>query len=97
MISMIEQLSDSFSRYQEYEILMCGNQRFHEALTNIYYNILIFLKKAKQVFTTRDSLNPRHFSLHRVKGHCAGVQDSRLYAKTSGAVSKQISKMRWRH
>jgi hypothetical protein len=55
---MIEILSDSFSRYQEYEVLLGSNQRFQEALAAVYYDILIFLKKAKNVFTTKGSPKP---------------------------------------
>ena len=54
---MIERLSDSFSLYQEREVLLSGNQRLQEALAAIYYDILIFLKKAKNVFTSKDFLD----------------------------------------
>ena len=53
---MIEKLSDSFSRYQEYEVLLREDERFQEALAAVYYDILVFLKKAKEVFTARGSL-----------------------------------------
>ena len=53
--SMIEKLSNAVSRYQEYEILLGGNQRFQEALGFVYYDALVFLKKAKQLFTARGS------------------------------------------
>ena len=56
VVSMIERLSDSFSRYQEYEVLLRGDERFQEALAAVYYDILVFLKKAKQAFTARGSL-----------------------------------------
>jgi hypothetical protein len=52
---MIERLSDSFSRYQEYEVLLGSSQRFQEALAAVYYNILVFLRKAKNVFMTKGS------------------------------------------
>ena len=54
---MIERLCDSVSHYQEYEVLLGGNRRFQEALAAIYYDILIFLKKAKNVFMTKGSLD----------------------------------------
>ena len=62
---MIERLSDSFSLYQEYGVLLGGNQRFQEALSAIYYDILIFLKKAKNVFMTKGCLDlcPTRFHL----------------------------------
>lgn len=50
---MIERLSDAFSRYHEYEILLGRNQRFQEALGSVYYDVLVFLKKAKKIFTAR--------------------------------------------
>lgn len=60
---MIEKLSDSFSRYQEYEVLIGSGQRFQAALAAAYYDILIFLKKAKTVFMTKGSPKqfPRYF------------------------------------
>lgn len=53
LVTMIEGLSDSFSRYQEYETILIGSQRFQSALAAVYYDILVFLKKAKSVFTTK--------------------------------------------
>ena len=50
---MIEKLSDAFSRYQEYEMLLGGNQRFQEALGFVYYDVLNFLRKARKIFTAR--------------------------------------------
>jgi hypothetical protein len=55
---MIERLSDSFSRYQEYEVLIGNSQRFQAALAAAYYDILIFLKKAKTVFMTKGPPKP---------------------------------------
>jgi hypothetical protein len=52
---MIERLSDSISRYREYEVLIGSNQRFQTALAAAYYDILIFLQKAKTVFTKKGS------------------------------------------
>ena len=50
---MIENLSTSFSLYQEYEKLLGSNKRFQEALAEVYFDTLVFLQKAKIVFTTK--------------------------------------------
>jgi len=50
---MVERLSDSFSLWREYEVLLGGSQRFQEALAAVYFNILVFLKNAKHVFMTK--------------------------------------------
>jgi hypothetical protein len=53
---MVEKLSSSLSIYQEYEQLLSNSQRFREALAAVYFDILIFLKKAKLVFMTKGFL-----------------------------------------
>ena len=50
---MVERLGDSFSLCREYEVLLGSSQRFQEALAAVYFNILVFLKKAKRVFMTK--------------------------------------------
>jgi hypothetical protein len=53
LVSMVERLSSSFSLYQEYEKLLGNNKRFQEALAEVYFDTLVFLRKAKTVFTTK--------------------------------------------
>ena len=53
IISMIETLSDSISRYQEYEVMLSDNDRFQEALAALFYDTLVFLHKAKKILASR--------------------------------------------
>ena len=53
LVAMTERLSDSFSLYREYEGLLGNSRRFQEALADVYFDVLMFLKKAKLVFMTK--------------------------------------------
>jgi len=55
---MIERLGPSLSLYQEYEKLLSNSQRFQEALANVYFDILMFLKDARSVFIIKGFLKP---------------------------------------
>jgi hypothetical protein len=53
---MIERLGDSLSTYRQYEELLGNNERFKAALSEVYYHVLIFLKQAKVVFTSKGQM-----------------------------------------
>jgi hypothetical protein len=57
LVAMVERLSDSFSLYREYEGLLGSSGRFQEALANVYFDVLMFLKKARLVFLTKGNLS----------------------------------------
>jgi hypothetical protein len=50
---MIERLGGSLSVYQEYENLLSSEQHFQETLADVYFETLVFLKKAKSVFARK--------------------------------------------
>ncbi|KAH0537354.1 hypothetical protein FGG08_005833 [Glutinoglossum americanum] len=53
LVAMTERLSDSLTLYQEYEGILNGDRRFQEALATVYFDVLVFLKKATIIFKTR--------------------------------------------
>ncbi|KIW86271.1 hypothetical protein Z517_01666 [Fonsecaea pedrosoi CBS 271.37] len=53
LIHAIEDISDKVSLYAEYEKLLKGHVRFQAALAEVYYDTLVFLHKAKTVFSKR--------------------------------------------
>lgn len=50
---MVERLAHSFSLYREYEVLLYDSGRFRAALGAVYYDVLMFLKRTKQVFMSK--------------------------------------------
>ena len=48
---MVERLNHSLALYQEYEPILSEYPRFQKALAVTYYNTLVFLNKARTVFT----------------------------------------------
>jgi hypothetical protein len=62
LVAMTERLSDSFALYQEYEKILNGDRRFQEALAAVYFDVLVFLKKATIIFKTRGFKKPFCFS-----------------------------------
>ncbi|OAP62379.1 hypothetical protein AYL99_04582 [Fonsecaea erecta] len=53
LIHAIEDISDKVSLYAEYENLLKGDLRFQAALADVYYDTLVFLHRAKIVFSKR--------------------------------------------
>ena len=50
---MIERLGGSLSVYQKYEKLLYNEQQFQETLADVYFETLVFLKKAKAIFSKK--------------------------------------------
>lgn len=50
---MMERLGSSLSVYQEYEKLLSSEQQFQETLADVYFETMVFLKKAKTVFSRK--------------------------------------------
>ena len=53
---MMERLGSSVSVYQEYEKLLSTEQQFQETLADVYFETMVFLKKAKAVFSRKGYL-----------------------------------------
>ncbi|OAL21718.1 hypothetical protein AYO22_07660 [Fonsecaea multimorphosa] len=53
LIDAVEDITDKVSLYAEYESLLKGDLRFQAALADVYYDTLVFLHKAKTVFSKR--------------------------------------------
>ena len=49
----MERLGGSLSVYQEYEKLLSSEQQFQETLADVYFETLVFLKKANGVFSKK--------------------------------------------
>lgn len=56
LADMMERLGSSVSVYQEYEKLLSTEQHFQEALADVYFETMVFLKKAKAVFSRKGYL-----------------------------------------
>lgn len=53
---MMERLGGSISVYQDYEKLLSSEQQFQETLADVYFETMVFLKKAKAVFSKKGFL-----------------------------------------
>lgn len=73
---MVERLSGSCTLYREYEGLLGQNERFQEALGAVYYDVLMFLKKAKSVFMSKGSSS--HFRKAQLDSRKLGANRCRL-------------------
>ncbi|KAG8528973.1 uncharacterized protein KY384_006662 [Bacidia gigantensis] len=47
LVDMLERLGSSLAVYQEYEKLLSSEHQFQETLAEVYFEIMVFLKKAK--------------------------------------------------
>lgn len=59
LVDMMEKLGGSISVYQEYEKLLSTERQFQETLADVYFETMVFLKKAKAVFSRKGRL-PSH-------------------------------------
>ena len=58
LVSMVDRLSYSLALYQEYEPIVGDCPRFQDALATTYYHTLVFINKARTVFSRRGRSNP---------------------------------------
>lgn len=58
LMSMVERLSRSLALYQEYEPMLGDYPRFEEALVATYHPALVFICKARAVFSRSGRLHP---------------------------------------
>jgi hypothetical protein len=76
---MIEQLGRSLSIFRAYESLFEESDMVQSILAIVYYDVLVFLKKARFVFMARGVF--LSIILQRVKGPNKAIQGSRIFLR----------------